>query len=231
VTSHAHVILFCTDAYHFKCMNIHKSTQSTLNRSSLSDKELVYLYRREHDMDAFKTLFNRYESKIYSYIYSMVLNTETANDLFQDTFTKVIMKMEKNYNEEGKWIAWVMRIAHNATIDYLRRAKKFVHISSSSDGEENTDFFHRVADEGALDASQVYVQHEDKKRMYKHISRLPEEQRAVVMLRHYEELSFKEIAEITGVSINTALGRMRYALTNLRKYFEEEQQSEKNHAS
>ncbi len=76
-------------------MNIHKSTQSTPNRSSLSDKELVYLYRREHDMEAFKTLFNRYESKIYSYIYSMVLNTETASDLFQDTFTKVIMKMEK----------------------------------------------------------------------------------------------------------------------------------------
>jgi RNA polymerase sigma-70 factor (ECF subfamily) len=182
-------------------------------------------------MEAFKTLFNRYESEIYAYIYSMVLNTETASDLFQDTFTKVIMKMEQNYNEEGKWIAWVMRIAHNATIDYLRRAKKFVHISSSSDEEENTDFFHRVADEGALDALQVYIQHEDKNRMYKHISRLPEEQRAVVMLRHYEELSFKEIAEITGVSINTALGRMRYALTNLRKYFEEEQQSEKNHAS
>ena len=91
--------------------------------------------------------------------------------------------------------------------------------------------FHRVADEGALNASEAYIQHEDKKRMYKHISRLPEEQRAVVMLRHYEDLSFKEIAEITGVSINTALGRMRYALTNLRKYFEEEQQSEQNHAS
>ena len=77
--------------------------------------------------------------------------------------------------------------------------------------------FHRVADEGALNAS-AYIQHEDKKRMYKHLSRLPEEQRAVVMLRHYEELSFKEIAEITGVSINTALGRMRYALTNLKRF-------------
>ena len=212
-------------------MNTHKPTQPTLKHSSLSDKELVYLYRHESDMEAFKTLFNRYESKIYSYIYSMINNAEIASDLFQDTFTKVITKMEKNYNEEGKWIAWVMRIAHNATIDYLRRAKKFVQISSSSDEEENTDFFHRVADEGALNASEAYIQHEDKKRMYKHLSRLPEEQRAVVMLRHYEDLSFKEIAEITGVSINTALGRMRYALTNLRKYFEEEQQSEQNHAS
>ena len=212
-------------------MNTHKPTQPTLKHSSLSDKELVYLYRHESDMEAFKTLFNRYESKIYSYIYSMINNAEIASDLFQDTFTKVITKMEKNYNEEGKWIAWVMRIAHNATIDYLRRAKKFVQISSSSDEEENTDFFHRVADEGALNASEAYIQHEDKKRMYKHISRLPEEQRAVVMLRHYEELSFKEIAEITGVSINTALGRMRYALSNLRKYFEEEKESEQNHAN
>lgn len=210
-------------------MNIHKPTRSKPNRYSLTDKELVYLYRYEHDVEAFKTLFNRYESKIYSYIYSMVYNAEVASDLFQDTFTKVINKMDKNYNEEGKWIAWVMRIAHNVTIDYLRRAKKFVNISSNE--EENTDFFHRVVDEGVLDPSQVYIQHEDKKRMYKQISRLPEEQRAVIMLRHYEELSFKEIAEITGVSINTALGRMRYALSNLRKYFEEEKESEQNHAS
>ena len=210
-------------------MNIQKPTRSTSKRYSLTDKELVYLYRYEHDVEAFKTLFNRYESKIYSYIYSMVYNAEVASDLFQDTFTKVINKMDKNYNEEGKWIAWVMRIAHNVTIDYLRRAKKFVNISSNE--EENTDFFHRVVDEGVLDPSQVYIQHEDKKRMYKQISRLPEEQRAVIMLRHYEELSFKEIAEITGVSINTALGRMRYALSNLRKYFEEEKESEQNHAS
>ena len=210
-------------------MNIHKPTKSTLKRYSLTDKELLYLYRHKHDLEAFKTLFNRYESKIYSYIYSMVHNAEVASDLFQDTFTKVINKMDENYNEEGKWIAWVMRIAHNATIDYLRRAKKFVNISSNE--EENTDFFHRVVDEGALDPSQVYIQHEEKKRMYKQISRLPEEQRAVIMLRHYEELSFKEIAEITGVSINTALGRMRYALSNLRKYFEEEKESEQNHAN
>ena len=210
-------------------MNIHKPTKSTPKRYSLTDKELLYLYRHKHDLEAFKTLFNRYESKIYSYIYSMVYNAEVASDLFQDTFTKVINKMDKNYNEEGKWIAWVMRIAHNATIDYLRRAKKFVNISNNE--EENTDFFHRVVDEGALDPSEVYIQHEEKKRMYKQISRLPEEQRAVIMLRHYEELSFKEIAEITGVSINTALGRMRYALSNLRKYFEEEKESEQNHAN
>ena len=210
-------------------MNIHKPTKSTLKRYSLTDKELLYLYRHKHDLEAFKTLFNRYESKIYSYIYSMVHNAEVASDLFQDTFTKVINKMDENYNEEGKWIAWVMRIAHNATIDYVRRTKKFVNISSNE--EENTDFFHRVVDEGALDPSEVYIQHEEKKRMYKQISRLPEEQRAVIMLRHYEELSFKEIAEITGVSINTALGRMRYALSNLRKYFEEEKESEQNHAS
>lgn len=229
MNSHAHVMLFCIDTYHFCGMNIQNPIKSIPRRYSLSDKELVHLYRHKHDMEAFKTLYNRYESKIYSYIYSMVHNAEIASDLFQDTFTKVINKMDKNYNEEGKWIAWVMRIAHNATIDYLRRAKKFVRISNN-EGEENTDFFHRVTDEGALDPSQDYIQHEDKKRMYKHISRLPEEQRAVIMLRHYEELSFKEIAEITGVSINTALGRMRYALSNLRKYFEEEKQSEQNHA-
>ncbi len=139
-------------------MNIHKPTKSTPKRYSLTDKELLYLYRHKHDLEAFKTLFNRYESKIYSYIYSMVHNAEVSSDLFQDTFTKVINKMDENYNEEGKWIAWVMRIAHNATIDYLRRTKKFVNISSNE--EENTDFFHRVVDEGALDPSEVYIQHE-----------------------------------------------------------------------
>lgn len=204
--------------------------QNAYQYKSLSDKELVILYRRDHNSEAFNELFARYQAKIYSYIYSMVNHPDTANDLFQDTFTKVITKMDKNYNEEGKWIAWVMRIAHNATIDYLRKAKRFVQVSSTKTEDEGADFFHRVEDEGALNAVDLYIQQEDKKRMFKHISRLPEDQRAVVMLRHYDELSFKEIAEITGVSINTALGRMRYALLNLRKYFEEEQPSENDHA-
>lgn len=206
------------------------SKKTTYHYKSLRDNELVILYRRDNNSEAFNELFTRYQSKIYSYIYSMVHHPDIANDLFQDTFTKVITKMDKNYNEEGKWIAWVMRIAHNATIDYLRKAKRFVNITASKSEDEGTDFFHRVEDESSLNAAELYIQQEDKKRMFKHISRLPEDQRAVVMLRHYDELSFKEIAEITGVSINTALGRMRYALINLRKYFEEEQPSENDHA-
>lgn len=197
--------------------------------SELDDQELVRLFRKNADESAFNELMNRHQAKIYSYIYSMVLNAEVANDLFQTTFTKVITKMDDTYNEQGKWIAWVMRIAHNATIDYLRKQKRFIDVSGWSDEDSSSDFFDRLVDDSVIDADEQMADNEIKSSLMKHIAKLPEEQRTVVLLRHYYEMPFKEIAELTNVSINTALGRMRYALINLRKFFEEEHELERKH--
>ncbi|WP_018126176.1 RNA polymerase sigma factor [Balneola vulgaris] len=197
----------------------------------LRDRDLVKLFRKKADEAAFNELLNRHQAKIYSYIYSMVNNPETANDLFQETFSKVVTKMDDTYNEQGKWIAWVMRIAHNATIDYLRKQKRFVDVNGwYDDGDSRSDYFDMMSDESWVDADDQMVESETKSSLMKHIAKLPEEQRTVVLLRHYYEMPFKEIAELTNVSINTALGRMRYALINLRKYFEEERQHEIKHA-
>lgn len=188
------------------------------------DQYLVKLYRKDNDQVAFKTLLNRHQAKIYSYIYSMVGNAEIANDIFQDTFTKVITKMDDTYNEQGKWIAWVMRIAHNATIDHIRKQKRFVDVNATNDPDN--DFYERLPDRDYVGAQESLEMGEDQRSLMKHIANLPAEQREVVMLRHYYEMSFKEIADLTNVSINTALGRMRYALINLRKMFEQENANE-----
>lgn len=192
----------------------------------LEDKELVRLYRKKSNQQAFAELMNRHQTKIYSYIYSMIGSGGKADDIFQETFTKVITKMDDTYDEQGKWIAWVMRIAHNATIDHIRKQKRFVDVSSDYDEESNTDFYDRLEDEDAVSAQEELENEEDKSNLMRHIADLPDEQRQVVMLRHYYEMPFKEIAELTDVSINTALGRMRYALINLRKMFEEEMENE-----
>jgi RNA polymerase sigma-70 factor (ECF subfamily) len=211
-------------------MEFRKNKTINASYTQKDDQDLVRLFRRKADEQAFAELMNRHQTKIYSYIYSMVNNPEIANDIFQETFTKVITKMDDTYNEQGKWIAWVMRIAHNATIDYLRKQKRFVDVSSSYDDESRTDFYERLEDSSVVDADVKMADEETRKSLMKHITRLPEEQRQVVLLRHYYEMPFKEIAELTGVSINTALGRMRYALINLRKYFEEERQHELKYA-
>lgn len=192
----------------------------------MADQELVRLFRRKDDQLAFNELMNRHQAKVYSYIFSMIQNREIANDIFQETFTKVITKMDETYNEQGKWIAWVMRIAHNATIDHIRKQKRFVDVTGSYDEETKTDFYERLPDEDALGQHDKLELEESTSSLMKHISNLPEEQRTVVMLRHYYEMPFKEIAELTNVSINTALGRMRYALINLRKMFDEEHEKE-----
>ncbi|MGF1669880.1 MAG: RNA polymerase sigma factor [Balneolaceae bacterium] len=194
--------------------------------TELKDRELVRKYRNENDQLAFRELMNRHQAKVYSYIFSMVNSREVTNDIFQETFTKVITKMDDTYNEQGKWIAWVMRIAHNATIDYIRKQKRFVDVSSNYDKESNTDFYDRLPDEDSIGQQEQLELDESTSSLLKHISKLPEEQRTVVMLRHYYEMPFKEIAELTDVSINTALGRMRYALINLRKMFDEERDTE-----
>lgn len=192
--------------------------------TELDDHQLVRLYRQKGDEGAFRELLGRHQAKIYSYIYSMVGSQDTANDIFQETFTKVITRMDETYDEQGKWIAWVMRIAHNSTIDVLRKQKRFVDVTSKD--EDDADFYERLTDDTATNAQQHVEMEEDKTRLMRHIQRLPAEQREVVMLRHFYELSFKEIAELTDVSINTALGRMRYALINLRKHFEQEELNE-----
>lgn len=192
--------------------------------TELDDYKLVRLYRQNGDEGAFRELLGRHQAKIYSYIYSMVGNQDMANDIFQETFTKVITRMDATYDEQGKWIAWVMRIAHNSTIDVIRKQKRFVDVTSKD--EDDVDFYERLTDDTATGAQEHLELDEDKARLMRHIQRLPAEQREVVMLRHYYELSFKEISEMTNVSINTALGRMRYALINLRKHFEQEELNE-----
>ncbi|REL38137.1 sigma-70 family RNA polymerase sigma factor [Rhodohalobacter sp. SW132] len=209
-------------------MRLNKSKNIPDNYDQMKDRELVHLYRKKNDQLAFKELMNRHQAKVYSYIFSMVHNREITNDIFQETFTKVITKMDDTYNEQGKWIAWVMRIAHNATIDHIRKQKRFVDVSGSYDDDSKTDFYERLPDEGARGQDEKLELDESTSELLKHIGNLPEEQRTVVMLRHYYEMPFKEIAELTDVSINTALGRMRYALINLRKMFDEEHEKEAN---
>lgn len=207
-------------------MKLEKSEHISSKYEQLDDKDLVRFYRQNGDQQAFHELMNRHQSKVYSYIYSMIGSAGLADDIFQETFTKVITKMDDTYNEQGKWIAWVMRIAHNATIDHIRKQKHFVDVSSNYDKESNTDFYDRLPDEDLVGAQEQLEQDEIKSSLMKHIAELPEEQRQVVMLRHYYEMPFKEIAELTNVSINTALGRMRYALINLRKLFDQEKEQE-----
>ena len=155
-------------------------------------------------------------------IYSMINNSELAKDIFQETFTKVITKMDETYNEQGKWIAWVMRIAHNATIDHIRKQKRYIDVNSwIVEDDAQSDYFDRLEDVSVVDAADQLVEKETNTSLMSHISKLPKEQRSVVLLRHFYDMPFKDIAELTNVSINTALGRMRYALINLRKYFDE----------
>ena len=203
---------------------------NNIKYNDIDDHQLVQRYQHNGDERAFNELIRRYQDKVYSYIYSMVTNPDVAADIFQETFTKVVAKLDDTYNEQGKFIAWVMRIAHNATIDHIRKHRRFVDVNAKVEDGEATDFYDRLPDDSLVSADDQMEFDQSKKSLLKHISSLPEEQRQVVMMRHYYEMSFKEIADITGVSINTALGRMRYALINLRKMFEQEQKGDIKYA-
>ncbi|KQB44393.1 RNA polymerase sigma-70 factor, ECF subfamily [Flavobacterium daejeonense] len=169
--------------------------------------------------DALATLIKRHESKIYGFIYSKVSDRDVSNDIFQDTFIKVINTLKSNsYNEEGKFLPWVMCIAHNLVIDYFRKNKKMPLYRET----EEFSVFSIITDdsltiENKLIADQVELD------IRKLIEELPEDQKEVLIMRMYKDMSFKEISEITGVSINTSLGRMRYALMNLRKVIDKHQ--------
>ncbi len=181
----------------------------------LSDQELVKLYIRGKEA-ALSTLINRYKTKIYTNVYFMVKDRDLAEDIFQDTFVKVINTLKSGkYNEEGKFFPWVQRIAHNLTIDHFRREKKMNTISPS----DEFDIFSilKLKDENVQDK---LVREQIEEDVQKLVDYLPEEQKEVVYMRIYKDLSFKEISDLTGVSINTALGRMRYALINMRKLIE-----------
>lgn len=183
-----------------------------MGKIQVSDSELVSLYIRGHEK-AFETLVNRYKSKVYTTIYLIVKDQYIAEDLSQDTFIKAVETLKSGkYNEEGKFLPWVIRIAHNLAIDYFRREKRYPNIVF----EDGSHVFNSL-DFAADSIESLTIRKETHEYLRELIKRLPEQQREVLIMRHYEDMSFQEIADATGVSINTALGRMRYALINLRK--------------
>lgn len=168
---------------------------------------------------ALETLVLRHKLKIYNFIYSKVFDRDTAEDIFQETFIKVIKTLKRGvYNEEGKFLPWVMRIAHNLVIDYFRKNNRI----PTFDNNEEYDIFQLISD-GSPTAERSMIDEQVVEDLQKLIVELPEDQKDVLTMRLYKDMSFKEIAETTGVSINTALGRMRYAIINLRKMVEEHQ--------
>ena len=183
-----------------------------MNNIELSDSKLVSLYIKGNE-ESFEVLLNRYKSKVFTNIYLIVKDTYIAEDLTQDTFIKAIKTLRGNrYNEEGKFKPWILRIAHNLAIDYFRKKKRYPTIVM----EDGSNVFNTLAFSEAP-YENIQVQEDTKKKLRSFIEELPENQREVIMMRHYQEMSFQDIAESTDVSINTALGRMRYALINLRK--------------
>jgi len=183
-----------------------------------SDALLVNAYVNG-DESALGELIARHKDRIYRFIYSKVYDRDVTEDIFQDTFVKVINTLKKgNYNEEGKFLPWVMRIAHNLVIDYFRRNKRMPKF------ESNDDFnIFSVLSDGDLNAERSMIKDQVQKDVQRLIEELPEDQKEVLIMRIYKDMSFKEISEQTGVSINTALGRMRYALINLRKVIDKHQ--------
>lgn len=171
------------------------------------------------DENALAVLINRHQSKIYGFIYSKMADRDVADDIFQDTFIKVIKTLKSNsYNEEGKFLPWVMRISHNLIVDHYRKNKKMPMLRET---EEFSIF--SILTDTSLNAEGRIITDVIEKDLQKIVQELPADQKEVLMMRIYQDLSFNEIAELTGVSINTALGRMRYALMNLRKVIEKNQ--------
>ncbi|WP_417603795.1 RNA polymerase sigma factor [Owenweeksia hongkongensis] len=186
-----------------------------MDYSKMGDSELIrsYLSGNEAPLEA---LISKNQQRIFSYILVRIQDQDLANDIFQDTFVKVINTLKRGkYNEEGKFLQWTMRIAHNLIIDHYRREKRMPTMSP-------TDEFNifDVLKDNSLNVESSLIKEQIEADLHKLIDQLPEDQKEVLKLRHFSGLSFKEISDQTGVSINTALGRMRYALINLRKLME-----------
>jgi len=183
-----------------------------------TDSELIRLFK-EGNVNALNQLIERYKDKIFTSIYLLLKDKYLAEDMFQNTFIKVIETIRGgNYNEEGKFLPWVIRIAHNLCLDHFRKVKRSPSIKSA-DGETMLD--------GLLDNSDstetIIIKRQTHDKVRRLVDLLPNDQREVIVLRHYAGLSFKEVANLTNCSINTALGRMRYGLINLRRMVEEKQ--------
>lgn len=190
-----------------------------MKKATLSDQHLLNAFL-SGDEQAISQLIERHRRRVFDYINMMVKNRDIADDIFQETFIKVVRFVKDGrYSDNGKFLSWVLRIAHNQVIDHFRQNKQVTKVSESTAGYDilNTTRFAEQTIEQNMISTQI---NEDVRRLVNH---LPEEQREVVMLRYFNDLSFKDIAEQTGVSINTALGRMRYALINLRKIAHEKQ--------
>ena len=188
-----------------------------MKESVVNDQTLVQAYIKG-DQSAIEVLINRHRSKVYTYILLTIKNQQLAEDLFQETFIKVIKSLRSGkYRDNGRFLSWVIRIAHNLIIDHFRKEKQ---MNSVSNDDSEVDLFNckKMSDSNI---EELIVSNQIKAEIRTLINELPDDQREVVLLRHYGNLSFKEIAEQTDVSINTALGRMRYALINLRKLIKE----------
>jgi RNA polymerase sigma-70 factor (ECF subfamily) len=187
-----------------------------MKKELIQDAELVSNYIRG-DESALSVLIERHKQKIYSFIYSKVYDRDITEDIFQDTFIKVIRTLKRGkYNEEGKFLPWVMRIAHNLVIDHFRKNSRMPKF-------DNTGEFSifSVLSDSSLNAEKSMIKDQVESDVRRVIEELPEDQKQVLLMRMYQDMSFKEISERTGVSINTALGRMRYALINMRKVIEQ----------
>lgn len=184
--------------------------------SHLSDQKLISNYLNG-DRSSLEHIIKRHQNKVFGYILMMVKDKSLAEDIFQDTYIKVVKKLQSgSYKEEGKFLQWVMRIAHNLVIDHFRQSGRV----SMARGNNDYDIFDTIDMlEGSVEDEIITRQiHKDVRKLIRH---LPDEQKRVLIMRHYGDMSFKEIAKVTNVSINTALGRMRYALINMRKLIEE----------
>jgi len=192
-----------------------------MKKYKIGDSELITQYKSGNEK-AFEELTLRHKNKIYTTILLIVKDSEIAEDLLQETFIKAIKTIKTGrYNEEGKFLPWISRIAHNMAIDYFRKQKRYPMIVM----EDGSNVFNTL-DFAEDSYESLQIKSETHAKLRELIQNLPDAQREVLMMRHYMQMSFQEIAEITGVSINTALGRMRYALINLRKQMN---QSDKNY--
>ena len=178
-----------------------------------SDRELIERYQ-DGDVHSFELLIDRYQKQLYSYILTLVKDKQLADDVFQDTFVKVIQTIKsKSYKDDGRFVQFAMRIAHNLVIDHFRKENRIPTVESSSEDYnyiDNVPITDHSVEQGMV-VDQIYSD------LHRMITFLPDEQREVLRMRIFDDMSFKDIADITNVSINTALGRMRYALINLRK--------------
>lgn len=187
---------------------------------NIDDRVLVNAYING-DEKAFEALLMRHKDKIYRFILMKVRDSDLAQDIFQDAFIKIVNTLKAgNYNEEGKFLPWAMRIAHNLVIDYFRKSNKVKMISESSSQRDDFNIFHTISleDDNIQD---TLSKEELESQMVGLIDYLPESQRDILIMRIFKEMSFKDIAEMEDISINTALGRMRYALINMRKLIEQ----------